>query len=107
MDGSVWASRFDVNAGPPKLLKFPPHMLKMLFKLRLMGTYDLEGGFSTLVMMVGFKPALRIALGVPKRASNVTTIKLRSGRGFRFNFFRGARYDHPVDVSSRAYREAK
>jgi len=98
---------FDVNAGPPKLLKFPPHMLKMLFKLRLMGTYDLEGGFSTLVMMVGFKPALRIALGMPKRASNVTKIKLRSGWGFWSNFFRRARYDHPVDVSSRAYREAK
>jgi hypothetical protein len=46
-----------------------------LIKYRYIGTYDLEGGFSALVMMVGFKPAIRIALGVLRKVEALSRIR--------------------------------
>jgi len=63
-----------------------------LIKYRYVGTYDLEGGFSSLVMMVGFKPAIRIALGVLKKAQTLSLIRAMPYSGFFFPRSRRARY---------------
>jgi hypothetical protein len=72
-----------------------------LVKYRYIGTYDLEGGFSSLVMMVGFKPAIRIALGILKKAQTLSYIRSMSQRGFWFYRSRRARYDYAVGRQDR------
>jgi hypothetical protein len=72
-----------------------------LVKYRYIGTYDLEGGFSALVMMVGFKPAIRIALGILKKAQMLSNIRSMSHRGFWMYRSRRARYDYAVGRQER------
>jgi hypothetical protein len=69
-----------------------------------MGTYDLEGGFSALVMMVGFKPAIRVALGVLKKAQVLSFIRCMSQRGFWIYRSRRARYDYGLGRKDRGVR---
>ena len=72
-----------------------------MIKYRYIGTYDLEGGFSSLVMMVGFKPAIRIALGVLKKAQTLSFIRTMPQRGFWFHKSRRAKYDYAWGRSAR------
>ena len=72
-----------------------------LVKYRYAGTYDLEGGFSTLVMMVGFKPGIHVALGVLKKAQTLNRIRLAGHRGFWFYRSKRARYDYFVGRTAR------
>jgi hypothetical protein len=72
-----------------------------LIKYRYIGTYDLEGGFSALVMMVGFKPAIRIALGVLRKVEALSRIRAMPLRGFFFYRSKRARYDHVALRSAR------
>jgi hypothetical protein len=77
-----------------------------LIKLRYCGTYDLEGGFATLVMLVGFKPACRIAIGVLRRASILTGIRLNPSRNFFMQQSKRSHYLHNVAESIQRERAA-
>jgi hypothetical protein len=77
-----------------KVTRLLRRMKNSLIKYRYIGTYDLEGGFSTLVMMVGFKPAIRLALGVLRKAQALSFIRAMPLRGFFFYRSKRARYDH-------------
>ena len=52
-------------------------------------------------MMVGFKPAIRIALGVLKKAQTLSFIRAMSQRGFWFHRSKRARYDYSVGREDR------
>mmetsp|Transcript_65999 Transcript_65999/g.162459 ORF Transcript_65999/g.162459 Transcript_65999/m.162459 type:complete len:340 (+) Transcript_65999:221-1240(+) len=58
-------------------------------KLCYTGTYDPEGGFSTIVVLVGFKPSIRITLGVLRKAQITYAIRTVN-RGFYLRHSRRA-----------------
>lgn len=84
-----------------KTLKLVRRLENKLVKYRYLGTYDLEGGFSTLVTMVGFKPSIDVALGVLKKAQTLNRIRLMGHRGFWFYRSKRARYDYFVGRTVR------
>ena len=72
-----------------------------MVKYRYAGTYDLEGGFSSLVMMVGFKPAIHVALGVLRKAQTLNHTRLMGHHGFWFYRSKRAKYDYFVGRTVR------
>lgn len=84
-----------------KVSKLVRRLKDKLLKFRYKGTYDLEGGFSSLVMMVGYKPAIQVALGVLKKAQTLNRIRLMGHRGFWFYRSKRARYDYFVGRTVR------
>jgi hypothetical protein len=92
----------DIRRHPTEIQKRSRLFQKLssgLIKLRYCGTYDLEGGFSVLVMLVGFKPACRIAIGVLRKAGILAAIRLNASRGFHMKLSRRSHYAHNVPMS--------
>lgn len=96
----------ELRSRSPGTFQLVKRVRNQLIKLRYTGTYDLEGGFSALVMIAGYKPALRVALGVLRRAQILSHIRAMPGRGFHFPRSQRARYDYAVHRKERGRRLA-
>lgn len=89
-----------------KTVRLIKTLRRQLIKLRYSGTYDLEGGFSALVTIVGYKPAIQVALGVLRRAQILSSIRALPSRGFHFPKSSRAHYDYAVHRRQRGMQLA-